>query len=168
MKWIVLAAFAFAVFLIFRRINREQRSVSYPSDPAQPIATAAPTQTEFSLRAPMSFDDFYKQYYAKDNLDREFVEKILAYVAHAGGVPPEQLRPEDRLQDLPKRSAYFGMKMVEKFVGGALQNRAHEQGISVPELHLDTVDSLIRSLEPHHLELLKSQVFSRLDSNSKQ
>jgi hypothetical protein len=58
------------------------------------------------------------------------------------------------------------MKMVEKFVGGALQNRAHEQGVTVPELHLDTVDSLIRSLEPHHVELLKSQVFSRLEPHS--
>jgi hypothetical protein len=168
MKWIVLGAFAFVIFLVFRRINREQRSANYPSEPAQPTPVAAPTQTEFALRAPMSFDEFYRQYYANDNLDREFVQKILAYVAHAGGVPAEQLRPEDRLHDLPKRSAYFGMKMVEKFVGGALQNRAREQGVDVPELHLDTVDSLIRSLEPHHLELLKSQVFSRLDTHSGQ
>jgi hypothetical protein len=165
MKWIVIAALAFIVFLIFRRINREQNAVQYPST-SEPTPTPAPTQTEFSLRAPMSFDDFYRQYYANDNIDREFVQKILLYVAHAGGVAAEQLRPEDRLHDLPKRGAYLGMKMVEKFVGGALQNRAHEQGVTVPELHLDTVDSLIRSLEPHHVELLKSQVFSRLEPHS--
>jgi hypothetical protein len=165
MKWIVIAALAFIVFLIFRRINREQNAVQYPTT-SEPTASPASTQTEYSLRAPMSFDDFYRQYYANDNIDREFVQKILLYVSHAGGVPAEQLRPEDRLHDLPKRGAYLGMKMVEKFVGGALQNRAHEQGVTVPELHLDTVDSLIRSLEPHHVELLKSQVFSRLEPHS--
>lgn len=166
MKWIVLVALAFIVFLIFRRINREQNAVQYPSTPSGSQPTGTPTQTEFSLRATMSFDDFYRQYYASDNFDREFVQKILLYVAHAGGVAAEQLRPEDRLHDLPKRGAYLGMKMVEKIVGGALQNRAHEQGLTVPELHLDTVDSLIRSLEPHHVELLKSQVFSKLDPHS--
>ena len=165
MKWIVIAALAFIVFLIFRRINREQNAVQYPAA-SEPTPSPVPTQTEFSLRAPMSFDEFYRQYYANDKIDREFVQKILRYVSHAGGVPAEQLRPEDRLHDLPKRGAYLGMKMVEKFVGGALQNRAHEQGVTVPELHLDTVDSLIRSLEPHHVELLKSQVFSRLEPHS--
>jgi hypothetical protein len=166
MKWIVLAALAFIVFLIFRRINREQSAAQYPSASSGPLPTGTQTQTEFSLRAPLPFDDFYRQYYAKENIDREFVQKILLFVAHAGGVSAEQLRPEDRLHDLPKRGAYLGMKMVEKLVGGALQNRAHEQGVTVPELHLDTVDSLIRSLEPHHVELLKSQVFSRLEPHS--
>ncbi len=166
MKWIVVAALAFIVFLIFRRINREQTVVQYPSTTTGPQLLATPSQTEFSLRVPMPFDDFYRQYYANDNIDREFVQKILLYVAHAGGVAAEQLRPEDRLHDLPKRGAYLGMKMVEKLMGGALQNRAHEQGVTVPELHLDTLDSLIRSLEPHHVELLKSQVFSRLEPHS--
>jgi hypothetical protein len=166
MKWIVLAVFAVVLFLVFRRINRERNAANYPSDPDQPTPTLAPTQTEFALRAPMSFDDFYNHYYAAGNIDRDFVQKILLYVSHAGGVPAEQLRPEDRLHDLPKRAAYLGMKMVEKFVGTALENRAQEQGVSIPELHLDTVDSLIRQLEPHHVELLKSQVFARLEPHS--
>jgi hypothetical protein len=51
------------------------------------------------------------------------------------------------------------MKVVEKLVGGALSNRAREQGVAAPELRLDTLDSLIRQLEPHHVELLKTQVF---------
>jgi len=167
MKWIVLLALAYLLFIVFRRINRDQNVAQYPADPNQPVSLAAPTQTEFALRAPMSFDDFYSRYYAQDNIDREFVRKILTYVAHSGGVPAEQLRPEDRLHDLPKRSAYFGMKMVEKLVGGALNNRAREQGVAVPELRLDSLDSLIRQLEPHHLELLKSQVLPHSeDANS--
>ncbi len=166
MKWIFLLVLAFVLFLIFRRINREQNAAAYPSDPNLPSPTPAPTQTEFSLRAPMAFEDFYQQYYAKDNIDREFARKILIYIAHAGGVAAEQLRPEDRLENLPKRSAYYGMKFVEKMVGGALQSRAREQGISVPELHLDTVDSLIRNLEPHHVDLLKTQAFSGLENRS--
>jgi hypothetical protein len=159
MKWIVLAAFALVLFLIFRRINREQNAVPYPSDPSQPTPTAAPTQTEFAMRAPMSFDDFYNHYYASENIDREFVQRILVYVSRAGGVPAEQLRPEDRLDALPKHTAYFGMKMVEKMVGRALTLGAVDPASPVPEVHLDTIDSLIRQLEPHHVELLKSQVF---------
>jgi hypothetical protein len=166
MKWIVLAVFAFVLFWIFRRLNREQNSVSFPSDPNQsfppmatPMPTQAPTESEYALRTPMSFDDFYNHYYASENIDREFVQRILAYVSHAGGVPAELLRPEDRLNALPKRSAYVGMKMVEKMVGGALKLGAVEQTGSIPELHLDTVDSLIRQLEPHHVELLKAQAF---------
>lgn len=159
MKWIVLAVFAFVLFLIFRRINREQNAAPYPSDQNQPIPTANAAQTQYSLRTPMSFDDFYSHYYASENIDREFVQRILLYVSHAGGVPAEQLRPEDRLDALPKRSAYLGMKMVEKMVGRALTLGATESGAPVPDVHLDTVDSLVRQLEPHHVELLKSQVF---------
>jgi hypothetical protein len=87
MKWIVLAAFALVIFLIFRHINREQDAVPYPPDPSQPIPTPAPTQTEFAMCAPMSFDDFYNHYCASENIDREFVQRILVYVSRAGGFP---------------------------------------------------------------------------------
>jgi hypothetical protein len=159
MKWIALAGLAFFLFLIFRRINREQKSVQYPADFTQSLQTAVPLQNEFALRAPMSFDDFYNRFYASEKFDREFVQKILMYVAAAGGVEAEQLRPEDRLDALPKRTAYYGMKFVEKMVGGALAKQAREQGVAVPEVNFDTLDSLIRQLEPHHVELLKRAAF---------
>lgn len=149
MKWIILIVAAIFVFLIFRRINREQNVVSYPTDPNQPTPTASPTQTEFALRTPMSFDDFYRRYYAADNIDREFVRRVLAYVSKVGGVTPEQLRPEDRLDSMPNRSAFRSLKLVERFVGGMSGRVAAEQGLPPQRLHLDTVDDLIRSLESH-------------------
>jgi hypothetical protein len=162
MKWIALMVFAFVLFLIFRRMNREQGAGELPGEFTQPGAPPPGNATQFALRAPMSFDDFYSRYYASENINREFVMKVLAYVAHAGGVPAEQLRPEDRLDALPKRSAYVGMKMVEKMVGKALNLGAVEHSGPIPETHLDTLDNVIRLLEPHHVELLKSQVFHSL------
>ncbi len=152
MKWIVLAVGAVILYFIFRLISREQKAVAYPSDPSQPIASAVPTPTEFALRTPMSFEEFYSRYYADGKIDRAFVKKILEYVSKAGGVPAEQLRPEDRLDTLPKRTASLGARFVEKMLSAGLRHSTEGQGAPVVEFHLDTIDSLIRQLEPHHLE----------------
>ena len=162
MKWIVLIVVAIVVFLIFRRINREQTVVSYPTDPNQPTPTPSPIQTEFALRTPMAFDDFYRRYYAADNIDREFVRRVLIYVSKVGGVTAEQLRPEDRLDTMPNKSAFRSLKFVERFVGGLSGRLAADQGRPAQEVHLDTVDDLIRSLGSHP-ELFKG---IRRDSDS--
>ncbi|HEX6878929.1 MAG TPA: hypothetical protein VF135_01070 [Terriglobales bacterium] len=155
MKWIIIVVVGVIAWLLFRRLNREPKISAFTGDPVQPIPPPS-APPEYSLRTPMSFDDFYSRYYAKDNIDREFVRKILEYVAKSGGVPMEQLRPEDRLDALPRRFAYLGMKLVEKMVGGAMQSRANQEGIQMQPLHFNTVDDLIRQLEPHHVELLKT------------
>ncbi len=155
MKWIIIVVVGIFAWVLFRRLNREQNLSAYTGDPSQPIPTPS-SPPEYSLRTPMSFEDFYHRYYEKNNIDREFVRKILEYISKSGGVPMEQLRPEDRLDALPKRFAYLGMKVVEKMVGGAMQNRAAQEGVQIQPLHLSTVDDLIRQLEPHHVELLKT------------
>lgn len=154
MFWVLLAVGAFILFWFLRRLGREQSSISYPPDSSQPIATPA-AEPIFALRAPMSFEEFYNQYYAADNIDRTFVRQVLELASKAGGIPVEQLRPEDRLDQLPKHLLYRGVQFVEQMLDAGIRRRAIEQGIPPVEFHLQTIDDLIRQLEPHHLEAFK-------------
>ncbi len=155
MKWVLLAVGAVILFWFLRRLGREQVSVSY-SMPMQPMPTPS-AQPTFSMRGAMSFDEFYNHYYAAANIDRSFVRQVLEMVSRAGGVPVEQLRPEDRLDQFPKHMLYRGVQFLEKMLESGIRKRAVEQGIQPVEFHLETVDDLIRQLEPHHLEALKLQ-----------
>ncbi len=159
MKWVLLAVGAIILYWFLRRLGREQSSVPYPSDPAQAIAAPA-AEPIFALRSPMSFDEFYDQYYAADNIDRSFVRQVLELVSKAGGIPAEQLRPEDRLDALPKHMLYRGVQFVEKMLDAGIRRRATEHGIPPVEFHLETIDDLIRQLEPHHLEAFKAHELS--------
>lgn len=154
MIWVVLAAGAIILFWFLRRLGREQTSISYAPDSCQVIAGVAAEPT-FALRSPMSFDEFYNQYYAADNIDRGFVRQVLEMVSKVGGIPVEQLRPEDRLDQLPKHMAYRGVQFLEKMLESGMRKRAMEQGIPPIIFHLETIDDLIRQLEPHHLEAFK-------------
>jgi hypothetical protein len=158
MKWIVLAVGAVVLYLIFRRINREQSSVSYPADLVQSNPATMSAPAEFAGRASMTFDEFYNRYYAAENIDRSFVHKILEYVSKSGGVPAELLRPEDRLDSLPKKTTYRGMLFVQKIIATGVRPMAQQQGIALPEIRLETLDDLIRQLEPHHIELFKQEL----------
>lgn len=166
MKWIVLAVGAVILYLIFRRINREQSSVSYPADLVQPNPATVSAPSEFAGRASMTFEEFYNRYYAADNLDRSFVHKILDYVSKSGGVPAGLLRPEDRLDSLPKKSAYRGMLFVQKIIATGVRPMAQQQGIALPEIRLETLDDLIRQLEPHHLDLFTQQLQGHAGTHS--
>lgn len=155
MKWLLLAIGAVILYWFLRRLGREQVSVAY-SEPMQPIATPSAEPT-FSLRSPMPFDEFYNKYYASDKIERSFVRQVLEMVSRAGGVPVEQLRPEDRLDQFPKHMLYRGVQFLQKMLESGIRKRAVEQGIPPIEFHLETIDDLIRQLEPHHLEALKLQ-----------
>jgi hypothetical protein len=154
MKWVLLAVGAIILYWFLRRLGREQVSVSNPAAPMQSIA-APIGEPMFALRTPMSFDEFYNRYYAADNIDRSFVRQVLEMVSKAGGIPVEQLRPEDRLDQLPKHMAYRGVQFVQKMLEAGIRKSAVEQGIPPIEFHLETIDDLIRQLEPHHLEAFK-------------
>jgi hypothetical protein len=154
MIWVLMAVGAIILFWFLRRLGREQSAVLYPSDPAQPIAAPA-AEPMFALRSPMSFDDFYNQYYATDNIDRSFVRQVLEFVSKSGGVPVEQLRPEDRLEQLPKQAVSRWVQFLKKMLDAGMRKRGAELGVAPVELHLDTIDDLIRQLEPHHLEAFK-------------
>lgn len=153
MKWVLLAVGAIILYWFLRRLGREQVTIAYPA-PEQPTATPV-GMPMFSTRSPMSFDDFYSQYYAAENIDRSFVQQVLEMVSRAGGIPVEQLRPEDRLDQFPKHMLYRGVQFLEKVLEAGIRKRAAEQGIPSVEFHLVTIDDLIRQLEPHHLEALK-------------
>lgn len=155
MLWVLLGVGAVLLFWFLRRLGREQPSTSYPLDSSQPVAPEPAAEPIFALRSPLSFDDFYNQYYAADNLDRSFVRQVLELVSRIGGIPVEQLRPEDRLDHLPKHTLYRGVQFVEKILDAGIRKRAMEQGIPPVEFHLVTIDDLIRQLEPHHLEAFK-------------
>jgi hypothetical protein len=51
--------------------------------------------------------------------------------------------------------AYRGVQFLEKMLETGIRKRAMEQGIPPIEFHLETIDDLIRQLEPHHLEAFK-------------
>ncbi|HEU5404428.1 MAG TPA: hypothetical protein VFU86_23975 [Terriglobales bacterium] len=154
MTWALLGIGAIILFWFLRRLGREQSVVSYPANPAQPIAAPA-AEPIFALRSPMSFDEFYQQYYAADHIDPSFVRQVLELISKTGGIPAEQLRPEDRLDQLPKHMLYRGVQFVESMLEAGIRKRAIEQGIPPIEFHLETIDDLIRQLEPHHLEAFK-------------
>jgi hypothetical protein len=153
MKWVLLAVGAIILYWFLRRLGREQVSVAH-SEAAQPIATPV-AEPAFALRSPMSFDEFYNKYYAADKIDRSFVRQVLEMVSKAGGIPVEQLRPEDRLDQFPKHMLYRGVQFMEKMLESGIRKRAVEQGIPPIEFHLETIDDLIRQLEPHHLEAFR-------------
>lgn len=154
MLWVMLAVGAILLFWFLRHLGREQSTISYPSEPSPPIATPV-AEPIFALRSPLPFDDFYNQYYASDKIDRSFVRQVLELVSRIGGVPAEQLRPEDRLDQLPKHTLYRGVQFVEQMLDAGIRKRAMEQGIPPVEFRLETIDDLIRQLEPHHLEAFK-------------
>lgn len=154
MLWVLLGVGAVLLFWFLRHLGREQSTTSDPSGSWQPIATPA-AEPIFALRSPLSFDDFYNQYYAADKIDRSFVRQVLELVSKIGGIPVEQLRPEDRLEQLPKHTLYRGVRFVEQMLDAGIRKRAMEQGVPPMEFHLETIDDLIRQLEPHHLEAFK-------------
>lgn len=154
MVWVLLAVGAIILFWFLRRLGREQSSISFPAD-SSPVVAAPVAEPVFALRSPMSFDEFYNRYYAADKIDRTFVQQVLNLASKAGGIPAEQLRPEDRLDQLPKHLLYRGVQFVEQMLDAGIRRRAIEQGIPPVEFHLQTIDDLIRQLEPHHLEAFK-------------
>ncbi len=148
MKWIILAVIAFVLFLVFRRMNREQR-ITTESSFAFPTATPlpGPGMDLWSQRAPMEFEDFYNRYYAAANLDRDYVRKTLEFIAGNGGVPADRIRPEDRIDEFPKKNLARMVGFAQKMLGGALGKIAEQQGLHVSRLQLDTVDDIIRQFE---------------------
>ncbi len=158
MKWILLIAVAFLLFLVLRYLNRDKVHIAdVPFEltpvpqPAQPKMEALPTSDQWSLRAPMSFEEFYAHYYQAANLDKEFVRKVLEYVSKAGGVPSEQIRPEDKLAEFPRKGLQRGIKLVQVFLAPVIANALEKQsGVAVASFELDTVDDVIRHLEPHN------------------
>ena len=155
----LLAVGAIILYWLLRRLGREQVSMESSGTPVQAMAAPA-VGPIFALRSPMSYDEFYSRYYAADKIDRSFVRQVLDMVSKAGGIPVEQLRPEDRLDQLPKHMAYRGVQFVQKMLEAGIRKRAIEQGIPPIEFHLETIDDLIRQLEPHHLEAFKMHEIS--------
>ena len=160
MKWVLLAVGAIILYWFLRRLGREQSSVAYPTLPPPQTVSAPVAEPIFALRSPMSLDEFYNQYYAADKIDRDFVAKVLQFVSKAGGIPAEQLRPEDRLDQLPKHTLYRGIQFVEQMLDAGIRRKAIEQGVPPVEFHLETLDDLIRQLEPHHLEAFSTHNLS--------
>jgi hypothetical protein len=150
MKWIFLAVIAFVLFVVFRRLNRDQR-ITPESSFAFPTAapSAGPGMDIWSQRAPMAFDDFYNRYYASAKLDREYVRKTLEFVSKSGGVPADRIRPEDRIDQFPKKNLGRMVRFVEKMLSGPLGRAAQQQGFDPSTFHLETVDDIIRHLEQH-------------------
>ena len=151
MKWIFLAVLAVVLLVVFRRMNRDQR-ITPDASFATPTPVPAPGVEDFdqwSQRSPMSFDDFYNQYYASAKLDREFIRKMLDFVARTGGVPQDRIRPEDRIDQFPKKTLSRMVGFVEKLLEGPLANAARQQGVDPGTLHLETVDDILRHLEIH-------------------
>jgi hypothetical protein len=153
MKWLLLALGAVILFWFLRRIGQQQSSITQSANPLPPTQSPVAAESSFAGRPPMPFDEFYNQYYAGTDIDRAFVAQVLQFISKAGGVPAELLRPEDRLDSFPKISKWlqFGQGMLET----GLRRRAAGQGIAMPEIHLETIDDVIRQLEPHHLEAFK-------------
>ncbi|MDT8071111.1 MAG: hypothetical protein ROO76_23380 [Terriglobia bacterium] len=157
MKWLLLALCAVILFWLLRRLGQQQSTIVLSANAPLKTAASGTIDPTFAGRIPMSFDEFYNRYYAGANIDRDFVSQVLQFVSKAGGVPAELLRPEDRLDSLPRHtvSLQFAKKMLET----AMQRQAAAQGIQVPEFQLETLDDVILQLEPHQLEAFKTHGF---------
>ena len=159
MKVVLLVVFAVVLFLIFRRLNREQRVTpeqSWGTQPSSPTPIAAGLD-KWSGRAAMSFDDFYSQYYASASIDREHVRKMLDFVSKAGGVPADRIRPEDRIDEFPRKNLARTVGFIEKLVTGPLARLSKGPAPDPASFHLVTVDDIMRHLDMH-TELVSAHI----------
>lgn len=145
MKWIFLAVFALVVFLLFRRMNREQRLTPDSAPALQP----GPGMDLWAQRSPMGFDDFYNRYYAASKLDRYYVQKTLQFIAANGGVSADRVRPEDRIEDFPKKNLAKMAGFAEKVLAGPVGTMAQQHGLDVSKVQLKTVDDIMRQFEAY-------------------
>lgn len=97
----------------------------------------------------MTFDEFYRKYYADADLENASVFKTLEFVAKAGGVPSETIRPEDRIEDFPRKNLARTTRFVEKLLTGPLSRLGQTQGLDPLTFHVETVDDLIRHMDVH-------------------
>ena len=149
MKWIFLIAVLAIVFVILRRMSEQRITTGAQDTFSPPPMPPDGLPDQWSTRAPMPFDDFYSRYYAEAGLDREYVKKTLDYIAKSGGVAATQIRPEDRLDQFPKKGLQRGLHIVEMVLSSSLGKIAEQQGIPIRHTHFETVDDVIRGLEPH-------------------
>ncbi len=158
MKWLLLFAVAGLLLIILRYLNRDRNQlhdIPFELTPIPEAITAIDMPEKWSARTPISPDEFYSLYYGESDLDREFIRQVLVNVARAGGVPSELIRPEDRLSEFPGKSMMRGIKLLLSFLAPAIANaREKLSGVAAP-FKLETVDDIIRHMEPRHGDLFQ-------------
>ncbi len=151
MKLVWLAMIAIVALYIFRRLNRDQRIT-----PEGSWATPTPSGgsqgggfDKWSARAPMSSDDFYRQYYASAGVDCEHVQKMLEFISKAGGVPADRIRPEDRIDEFPKPNLARTVAFIQRLLTGPLARLTQQMPIDPATFKLETVDDIMRHFDMH-------------------
>ncbi len=133
MKIIFILALVLIVFVVFRRMNRDV------------VLTVEPPKL-WEQRPPLAFDDFYAQHYADSGLSKEVVQAGLEQLSRLLKVPAEQLRPDDRLEDLNPGAIEKAEKWIETLSNAPLIGPAIKEKLASLDLNIVTVDDYIRKL----------------------
>ncbi len=153
MKWIFLGAIAVVIWLVFRRLGREQRIMpegSWAAPTPAPSASAQPAGFDkWSGRPSLTFDDFYNQYYATAGVDREHVRSMLQFIGKAGGVPPDKIRPEDRIDEFPKPNLARTVGFIKTLLSGPIARLNPDAAAKLAAIQVETVDDIMRNLDMH-------------------
>ena len=133
MKFIFIAALLLVVFVLFRRLGREQSVGTNP-------------MRAWEQRPPLPFDDFYAQYYSTSGMDKGIVRSALQQVAQLIGAPSEGLRPEDRLDELKPGALDRTLGMMRRLSQSPLVPESVREKLNEVDWNIVTVDDYIRKL----------------------
>jgi hypothetical protein len=77
---------------------------------------------------------------------------MLEFIGKAGGVPPDKVRPEDRIDEFPKKNLSRTLAFIQKLLSGPLARLNPEAANAAAELaslRIETVDDIMRHLDMH-------------------
>ncbi len=148
MKWLIVLAIV-VLILIFAIIRRKVLERQAPPPPAV-----------WESRHPLSFEQFYDNFYAESGLSQATVFKLLEFISLTSEVDYRLILPDDLLDSFPKGSlrkhvVEFAEIMVKATKGGMQPNSRIWF-----DPRIETVDDFIRKLGPlaarveeHHRQL---------------
>src|SRR5262245_17194421 len=132
MKWLVLLGTMVVVitFAIVRRKIIERR-------PPAPRAV-------WETRTPVSFEEFFSNYYASSGLDETVVFKLLEFISLSGGIDYKLIRPEDPLDSFPRGALKKHVHKFAETMAQATGKATLANTIAWANTPVETVDDFVR------------------------
>ncbi len=147
-NWLIILG-TILVIVIFA-IIRQTMQKTHPA-PAPPV---------WESRDPMSFEDFYANFYAESGLNEAVVFKLLEFISISSGIEYKLIRPDDVLDSFPKGSLRKHVLEFAEIMVKATQKAEIPNAGYWFDPKIETVDDFIRKLGPlatkveeHHRQL---------------